>query len=246
MNSNYFIAAAAALAMGVSPAVAQQNDWNYEASIYLFAPDTTTTIATPARTIEGKLSFSDALSNLDFAFMGAFGASNGRWSFLADYMYTDLSFGSPPPGPAFASVDTSMTTQFLNGYVAYRVYDEPDVQVDLAGGFRWFGVKSSMTLQPVPPGGTNTINDSWVDPVIGVRVRFAMSEKWAGTAFFDYGGFQSGEETWQALLTADYALNDNWVLRGGYRYLTVDHATNNTGSFSLTQSGLILGATYRF
>lgn len=62
----------------------------------------------------------------------------------------------------------------------------------------------------------------------------------------DYGGFQSGSETWQALLTADYALNDSWVLRGGYRYLTVDHDTSATTNFSMTQSGLIFGATYRF
>ncbi|WP_282022447.1 hypothetical protein [Ruegeria faecimaris] len=38
--------------------------------------------------------FGDALENLDFAYMGAFAASNGKWSFLTDYMYTDLSFGN--------------------------------------------------------------------------------------------------------------------------------------------------------
>lgn len=158
-NSSVSIAAVLA-AWSALPAMAQQSDWAYEATIYLFAPETTAKIATPVRTIEGKLSFSDALANLDFAFMGSFGASNGRWSFLADYMYTDLSFSSPPPGPLFTRVDTSMTTQILSGYVAYRVYDEPGAQIDLAGGFRWSDVKSSLTLQPVPPGGTNAVNDS--------------------------------------------------------------------------------------
>ncbi|WP_239059717.1 porin family protein [Ruegeria sp. PrR005] len=228
-----------------TPAIAQQSDWEYEGTIYLFAPETTTSIATPARTVESKLSFSDAFSNLDFAFMGAFGASNGRWSLYLDYMFTDLSFGNPPPGPVFSSVDTALKTQVLNGYVAYRVYEEPSVQLDVAAGFRWFDTRSTITLQPIPPGGSNTVDDSWTNPVIGVRARFKMSDRWAATTFFDYGGFQSGEETWQALLTADYAINDNWVLRGGYRYITVDH-TLGTNEFSFTQSGPIFGATYRF
>ncbi|MEO9777915.1 MAG: porin family protein [Sedimentitalea sp.] len=234
-----------ALAAGGAPVLAQQNDWDYEGTIYLFMPETTTSISTPVQTLDGRLSFSDALSNLDLAFMGAVGASNGRWSFFLDYMYTDLSFSSPPPNPSFSNVDTAVTTQILNGYAAYRVYDEPTVQIDLAAGFRWFDAKSTMSLQPVPPGVIASVDESWINPVIGLRAQLQFSDRWAGTAFFDYGGFESGEETWQALLTADYELNDNWVLRGGYRYITFDHATA-TGSFSFTQSGPIFGATYRF
>lgn len=234
-----------AVSLLASPVIAQQSDWEFEGTIYLFTAETTTSITTPARTVEGQLSFSDALSNLDFAFMGAFGASNGRWTIMMDYMYTDLSFGNPPPGPVFASVDTSLKTQILNGYVAYRVYEQPSVQFDLAAGFRWFDTKTTITLHPTPPGGSNTTDENWIDPVMGFRARFKLSDRWAATTFFDYGGFQSGDETWQALLTADYTINDNWVLRGGYRYITVDH-TIGADEFSFTQSGPIFGATYRF
>lgn len=234
-----------ALAAGISPASAQQSDWRYEGTIYLFTPETTTSIATPAQSIDGTLSFSDALSNLDFAFMGAFGASNDLWSLFLDYLYTDLSFGSPSPDPAFSSVDTAVTTQIFSGYAAYRVYDDPGVQVDLAAGFRWFGARSSMTLQPKQPGGSASIDENWVTPIIGLRARARFSDRWSGTAFFDYGGFESGEETWQALLTADYEINDRWMLRGGYRYITVDHASGDN-TFSFTQSGPVFGATYRF
>lgn len=208
-------------------------------------PETTTGITTPAGSIEATLSFKDALSNLDFAFMGAFGASNGRWSFLLDYMYTDLSFGNTPPGPIFSGINTSMTLQILNGYAAYRVFEDPTTQVDLAAGFRWLDVRSSMTLLPIPPGGTNVVNSNWVDPVVGVRARFQLSDRWRATAFFDYGGFKSAEKTWQALLTADYAVNENWLLRGGYRYISVDQM-DGANAFSFSQSGLIFGATFQF
>lgn len=234
----------AALASFATPALAQQSDWAFEGTLYLFMPETTTSIATPVRTVEGKLSFSDALANLDFAFMGAVGASNGRWSLLLDYMYNDLSFGNPGPLPG-TTVNTSAKTQILNGYVAYQVYEDPTVRLDLAAGFRWFDAKTSLTLLPSPPFGTNRIDENWVDPVVGVRARFRFSDRWSGTAFFDYGGFTGGDETWQALLTADYAINDRWLVRGGYRYITMDHDIA-AGNFSFTQSGPILGVTYRF
>lgn len=237
-----FASKVAVLALSSSVA-AQSSDWSYEATIYLFAPETKTSIKTPAGKVEGALSFSDALRNLDMAFMGAFSASNGKWSFLADYMYTDLSFSSAPPGPVFSAVNSNITNQFLNGYVAYRVYSISSVQIDMAAGFRWFGTETSLTLSPGGP--TQSADDDWTDPVIGTRLRFAMSERWSGTAFFDYGGFSSGSETWQALLTADYALTENWLLRGGYRYISVDHEINGN-DFDFSQSGLIFGAAYRF
>ncbi|WP_171237129.1 outer membrane protein [Ruegeria sp. HKCCA6837] len=227
-------------------ASAQQNDWSYEATLYLFMPETETSVETPAGTLDGTLSFSDALDNLDFAFMGAFAASNGRWSLLADYNYTDLSFSNSGSGPAAADLDTSFTTQFLSGYVAYRVYEDPTVQLDIAGGFRWFSTETDFTLTPgSAPGRTTSVDDSWTDPVIGVRARFVLSEKWTATGFVDYGGFSNDSETWQVFLTADYAINDRWVIRGGYRYIDFDHEIDGN-DFKFSQSGPVIGATYRF
>ncbi len=243
------LAAMALLAVSlaaVGPVSAQSSDWEYEATIYLFAPESKTAITTPAGRIEGTLSFGDALDNLDFAFMGAFAASNGRWSVLVDYMYNDLSFGNATPGPAHSGLNTSMTTKILNGYVAYRIHESQSAQVDLAGGFRWFDTSTAMTLLPgLSPQRTAIADADWVDPVIGIRARAELSERWQGTAFLDYGGFESGNETWQVLLTVDYALNENWVLRGGYRYISMENVVNGN-PFEFSQSGPIFGATYKF
>ncbi|MCU9836824.1 porin family protein [Ruegeria sp. WL0004] len=237
-----------ALALAAAtPLAAQQSNWQYEATVYLFTAETETGVTTPTGTIEGTLSFKDALDNLDFAFMGAFGASNGQWSFLADYMMTDISFGNPTPGGAFSGINTAAKTQVLNAYAAYRVHQTPDLAVDLAAGLRWFDTRTTLTALPgILPGRTVVANDNWVDPVIGLRAQVRMSDKWSGIAFFDYGGFQSDSESWQALLTADYQLNDNWRLRFGYRYLSVDHTLSNGNDYSFTQSGPVFGATYRF
>lgn len=237
---------AVAFVIGADSARAQQGDWSYQATIYLFMPETKTGLDTPAGGVEGTLSFSDALSNLDLAFMGTFSATNGRWTLLADYNYTDLSFGTDTPGPIFSGLDTSATTQFLSAYLGYRVYEDPTVQLDLAGGLRWFSTETTFTLRPgSAPGGTSSVDNSWTDAVIAARARFVLSERWTGTAFFDYGGFQSDSETWQVLLTADYALNERWLIRGGYRYISFDHVLNGN-DFTFSQSGPVIGATYRF
>ncbi len=241
--------AAVLMPMFIFPATmvsAQKSDWSYEATVYLFMPETETSLDTSLGNVEGTLNFSDAFSNLDLAFMGAFRASNGRWSFLADYNYTDLSFNNSAASTANSSLDTSVTTQFLSGYIGYRVYEDPAIELDVAGGFRWFSTETEFTIAPgTAPDQTVTADNDWTDPVVAVRARYAFSDKWTGTGFLDYGGFRSGSETWQVLLTADYAINDKWVLRAGYRHITFDHEINGN-DFEFNQSGPLIGAAYRF
>ena len=230
------------LAVATTPAIAQGSNWDFAATIYLFTPESNIGVGG----VEGTLPFKDALENLDMGFMGAFEARNGRWGFLADYMLTDLSFGNDTPGPTYSGLNTAMKTQIFNGYAAYRVYQAPAINLDLAAGFRWFSTKTDMTLLAgLAPARSINTNENWVDPVIGARAQFEMSDKWSGTAFVDYGGFSSDSETWQVLLTANYKITDNWIARFGYRHISVDHDLNGT-SFSFDQSGPVFGATYQF
>ena len=48
-----------------------------------------------------------------------------------------------------------------------------------------------------------------------------------------------------AVVTIDYALNDRWVLVGGYRYMEFDREIDGR-DFSMDQSGVLFGATYKF
>ncbi|WP_420584828.1 porin family protein [Ruegeria sp.] len=239
-------AAGLALLAIATTASAQQSGWKYEATFYLFMPETETSIETPRGTVEGTLSFSDALENLDFAFMGAFAATNGQWSVLFDYNYTNLSFGNTLGGPAGGSLETSVKTQFATAMLGYRVRQNPSAVVDLAAGLRWYSTDTGFTLTPgMAPVQNFGADESWVDPVVGLRARFDLSSRWSSTAYLDYGGFRSGSQTWQVLVTADYALNDRWLLRGGYRYISFDHDINGS-EYEFSQSGPMIGATYRF
>ncbi|WP_380058957.1 porin family protein (plasmid) [Falsihalocynthiibacter sp. SS001] len=225
-----------------SAAMAQASDWQYGATVYLFTPETTVSVGD----VEGSLDFSDALKNLDMAFMGAFDAHNGTWGLLADYMLTDLTFEQATPGADYSGLSTSLKTQILNGYLTYRAYEEPTVSIDVAAGFRLFDTRTKLTLSSgTATGGSSSVSDNWADPVIGARANFQMSEKWSGTAFADYGGFSSDSTTWQVLLTLDYQFDENWAGRLGYRKISVDHKINGS-DFKYEQSGPLLGVTYKF
>lgn len=222
-----------------SPVVAQ--DWNYSTTVYLFTAETETNVGSASAT----LSFKDALENLDTAFMGVFEGNNGQWGFLVDYMLTDLSFDSSTSGAEFDGVEASVKTQILTGYLSYRLYTKETVSTDLLVGARWFDTDTRLKLLPgTSPGATADGSDSWIDPVIGLRSNFALSGNWSGTLVADYGG-ANDRETWQVLLTADFAFNENWVARLGYRHIDVSNDSFANG-YGFTQSGPVVGVTYNF
>lgn len=227
-------------------ATADSGNWEYTGSLYAFLPKTDAKLSSASGSVDSSLSLKRALDNLGMAAMGTFEASNGSWSFIADYMYFDLGLNTPVANPSYSGLKTDLTMQTLNGYAAYRVYETPTVDLDIAGGFRWFSLDTDLTLNGTTASTVSAAaSESWVDPLVALRGRVQFSEKWYGTGILDYGGFSSDSETWQLLLTAGYDINENWSLRGGYRYISVDHDVKGT-RVEIEQSGPVLGVSYRF
>jgi opacity protein-like surface antigen len=241
------ILAALALTVLALPVQAQENGWTYSLTTYIWATDTGMSAETPSgHTVEGELSFSDALKDLDFAFMGSFEARQGKWGFFTDGMYFKLSPGNDTPGPLVDEVNMRAQMTVLTGYAAYRAYEDPTVAVDLAGGLRWAKLDSDVSLTGgLLDGGDFSADDDWVEPVIGVRVGTRLSDRWSATFFADYGGFDGDSDTWQGVVSLGYELNDRWTLRGGYRYMEFNREINGR-DVSMDLSGILLGASYRF
>jgi hypothetical protein len=220
---------------------AQAQEWTYNASFYLFAAETDTGFGGR----EATLSFSDALDNLDVAAMGTFEANNGQWGVIVDYMLTDLSFGNSTPGANFGDLNTSAKTQILTAALSYRLYDTGTFQTDVTAGARWFDTKTTLELTPgLLPGRKTRFSDSWIDPIVGFRTRMEFGGNWSGTAVADVGGLND-RRTWQVVLTANYAINENWQARFGYRYIDIRNDDDDQ-DYVFKQSGPIFGLTYSF
>jgi opacity protein-like surface antigen len=236
----------ALMAAAAGPAAAQSNDWTFYLSQYLCITDPTVPAHTPNGEVSQTLSFSDAIENLEFAFMGTVEARNGPWSVIGDLLYFKLAeVASTPNQVLFSDVDVESKTTVLSSYLTYRAYSTDTMVFDVGAGFRAFWTSLDTTfVGAAAPTESFSQDKNWVDPVVAARVRMAFNDQWFGTLMLDAGGYDDST-TWQALATVGYRLNDQWTFLGGYRYLQAEWDTD-FGETSLEFSGPILGVAYRF
>lgn len=238
-----------ALLLGIAgSSSAQDGQWEFATTVYVWGSGIDSSIETSRGPIESEIEFGDILKDLDMAFMGVFEARRGNWGFVGDLIYTDLSSTTATPfGALFAAadVDTRMTT--FSGYALYRAVDGPTGSMDVGGGIRANSLDIDVTLQPgTLPLEAFSVGDSWVDPLVAARVKVPLSDRWYATAFVDVGGFGIDSDlTWQVVGTVGYDITDRWSVRMGYRHMSTER-TSGGRDIELELSGPIVGATARW
>ena len=230
-----------------TPALAQDG-WEFAITPYVWLPSLTNTLHTQFGSFTSDTSSSDTLSNLDMAFMAALEARHGKFSLIGDLLYVDLSSNTDTPlGDLFKSVDTDLRTTAFSGYALYRVTETPHVALDLGGGFRAYSLKLDTTLEAGRLEEQNfDLSEEWVDPLLAARVIGTFNEHWSANAVLDVGGFDGqNDSTWQALASVNYAINDRWTVRGGWRYLDIQKEISGL-KVETELNGPIIGVGYRF
>jgi hypothetical protein len=95
---------------------------------------------------------------------------------------------------------------------------------------------------------------SWVDPVVGARLRHQLAPGWNLVVSGDVGGFGAGSKfSWQALATLDWEFcrskTVTWSGMVGYKALSVDYSQGSGLThyeYDMTMYGPIFGVTARF
>lgn len=242
-------ATVACLAVALAtPALAQDSGWSFALSPYAWTPGLTSSVETAWGTVEVDKSIGDVLSDLDLAFMGAFEARNGRWSLIADLFYANLSQSRPTPlGVLFSRAEFETEAKLLSGYAGYRAFENDQVALDAMVGLRINSVDLDISLSPgLLQGQRFGASDTWVDPLIGGRARFAITDRWFATALVDVGGFRGGSDlTWQIFGSLGYQFNERWSVQGGWRYVVIEKTINGR-DVELDLNGPLLGFTVRF
>ena len=191
--------------------------------------------------------FDDIIENADIAFMLAAEARWRRFAIVTDLTYLSLSIDGSTPGPLFGGASVDSTTFFATTAGMYRVVENERLSLDLGAGARIWYVDNELRLSAgTLPGRRVQDDESWVDPLVGVRGSVALGRgfKLAGAA--DIGGFGvSSDLTWQVIGTVDYQFNERFSARVGYRHLEVDY-DNNGFVWDVSMSGPIIGGTIRF
>ena len=216
------------------------------------------------------------------AFMGYFEARNGRLSLFADVVYMKIGLDASMVRSrgvdalnvtVGASAGLKYETVIAEMAAAYEVArwgstgaPGSGTAIDVFGGVRGWWQKADASLALA---GTVNIGDltrnvdgtvtasgsvSWVDPLVGVRLRHQFAPGWNFVASGDVGGFGAGSKfSWQALAALNYDLyvhnGITWSGMAGYRALYVDYSQGSGVSqyeYKMTMHGPVLGLTARF
>jgi opacity protein-like surface antigen len=240
------------LAVAGSSAAQAGEPWEVSTITYLWASGMKGDIATfpPLPPVHADISFGDILDNFKMGAMGILDARKGRFVMTGDFIYLDLSSGNKDvtiPDAQFSKAKLDNTNIISTLVAGYRVADASPTKFDVLAGLRINGVDTEVKLER--PDGSSVKADNketWVDPIIGARVRQPLGKDVALAAYGDIGGFGvSSDFTWQVAATLQYQVSDRITLTGGYRALGVDYDDNGY-VYDVTVSGPLLGLAYRF
>jgi opacity protein-like surface antigen len=230
-----------AVALIASPALHAQGKgadrWRYEASPSLWAAGVDGTTRLGNTTFHSSSSFSDLLSRVDFGVTGAVEARRGRWGVLFDAIYIRLSDDAAIEQ---GTLDVKITQQMYSLGGAWRAL-EGNASVDLVAGLRYNYIKPKFEA----PSGASERKKDALDPFVGARARYPLSDRWSLVGYFDVGTYSGSDTSWQILAGADYELDAKKVVKFGYRRLQTKYNTDALG-VDTTIHGLYVGMGFRF
>lgn len=204
-------------------------------------------------------SFLDLVDTSDsiFGFDGRVEVGVGRVSGYFEGTYLEVGV-EDEPGP-LGGFDLTSQTTILEAGVQYRVGEwslgsagtpEREVALDVYAGARYTDL--TLTLVTESDALFRRSRD-WVDPLVGARATFDLSERWRFVVGGDVGGFGAGcEFTWAASGVFDYRFDlfgADASATFGYRALGQDYSRGSgTDEFAwdMIMHGPVIGLTVRF
>jgi hypothetical protein len=190
------------------------------------------------------LSASDIFKNLKFGFMGYFEATKGKWGVGADIIWMSLASETGTQVPIEVAAKQGGFT-----FVGLR-------QLSPAVDLRFGAVVN--TVQPsiefgAPLNRELSRTETWVDPVVGVRLHTPNTGgRWGVAVVADVGGFGVGSDVMiNVQPTVAVRLAQPVALAFGYRWIYLKYENEGDDAqrrslYDMTSSGPLLGVVLRF
>ena len=231
-----------------SGARAQTDAWKNTAELYFLGAGMSGTVGVGPVETHVAATFDQILSNLQFGAMVNYRGESPTFAVTADVMYTAL--GTTVNGPAVGFLTAKVDADMLIATVtaAYR----PSKVVDLFGGLRLTSLKTTLVLTPAVGNNVRTgqLTETWVDPVIGLRVKAPIGKGWSLEGYGDLGGFGVGSDfTWILQARVNWQISRVVHAGLGYRFLYQNYATGSgadTFKWNVTTQGplVAIGASF--
>ncbi len=135
-------------------------------------------------------------------------------------------------------------------------FEDIDRALRLAGllGIRGYMNYYKLQFNPYDPNNDQDRSDevNWVDPILGLRLKVALTPNWALELYGDAGGFSVGSASELSVLTQAaivWSVTPNLNLIGGYRLFDMksgDQSGDRRTELDLQMSGLTVGVEGKF
>jgi hypothetical protein len=227
---------------------AVESEWRFRFAPYAWLTAIDGDIGIGPITAPVDTSFSDTLNDLDMAYMFQIEAGYGRWSLTADFVYGDFSNDIAGAGQPFSGFRYEYTQLVFTPTVGYRVIETDRYSMEVTAGARVTNFDTTLTGRFAAGGQiVRGADDTWTDPIIGIRGQAGLSERFFLRYIADIGGFGVGSDlVWQAFLGLGYRIGDNTSIALGYRCLGVDYTSSDYKTLDLVNHGPLIGLEIRF
>jgi hypothetical protein len=245
-------------------------DWHLDLTTYLWAPSLNGNLTGRGRESPVNASFIDILKDSDslIGIEGRLGVRKGRVGVYVDGLYNKIGADNLSGPFGFAKADASVNLTFIESAVYYDLIDLPrqkspdgqdtwnwGIETDVYAGARYTNLGVKLDLKSIGQVGINQTrskNESWVDPIVGARITFDLSDHWKAYLDNNIGGFGAGSKlaySGIALVGYQFTLfgleSTAWA---GYKALYQDYQ-NGSGKdefrWNMWLHGPIIGTTIR-
>ncbi len=241
--------AAGTLALAANPANADK--WSYEIEPYLLGVTVDGDAGIGRATgLDVDVDTSDVLDNLDLGGMVHFEARHeSGWGVAVDYAFMDLSDDRTSPRGAVLDAEVR---QGVFEALLVKGARSGDGQLDYFAGLRWWDIDMDVAIDPVLLPGTvsASVDEDWVDLIIGARWKNPISEKWSFLLKGDIGA-GGADFTAAGVVGFRYRIGELTELDLAYKALYVDYETGTPGQpgffkYDTTTHGPIIGLMFKF
>ena len=211
------------------------NSWQHELTIYGWLTDIGGTVHAPGAPGSGQdftVDVSDIIDSLEFALMGTWASKKGKWSIIADVLYSDV-------GDSANGVEVDLATWLINGGIGYDLMQTDQGTLAVIGGVRYLSIEPEVKTSRI----SRSVSEGFVDGMIGIRGNINFNDKWYLPYYADIG---TGDSDLSYQLFAGIGYRFDWGnIRLGYRFLGYE-MKDDAPMQDMDLSGPILGVGFQF
>jgi hypothetical protein len=260
-------ASAPAIAQDGPPVTEQElseavSPWRVDFNAWIWALAIDGDVGVGNRIAEVNASFTDIIDDSDslFSFSGRLEVGYEKFAVFVDGFYADIGVENASGPLGVSDIDVALEQIIVDFGAMYRIGDwEPtgaavanaqNITLDLYAGGRYIDVELELDPAFLP---SRSADRQWVDPIVGAKLNYPISEKWLFNINGDIGGFGvESDFTWSTTAVFGYnfdLFSTPATVLFGYRAYGWDYADGaglDRFVWDVTQHGPILGLSLRF